>query len=132
MGPRVAGAGADHFPDMVWPYTPAQANVLRDHAVALGIPLQVGVYCGLLGPTYETPAEVRMLATLGADAVGMSTVPEVIVARAVGMRVAGISCITNLASGTSLQPLSPAQVPETTTLGPAQFASLFHTRVSAP
>ena len=82
------------------------------------------MYAGLLGPTYETLAEVRMLARLGADAVGMSTVPEVIVARALGMRVAGISCVTNLASGISPHPLSHAEVLETTTLVASRFEAL--------
>ena len=116
--------GDERFPDMSAPYDAGLANALRAHAVALGIPLQEGVYAGLLGPTYETPAEVRMLATLGADAVGMSTVPEVLVARAIGMRVAGISCITNLASGISLQPLSHAEVLETTTVVGERFENL--------
>ncbi len=116
--------GDERFPDMSAPYDEALAQQLRDHAIALGIPLQEGVYGGLLGPTYETPSEVRMLATLGADAVGMSTVPEVIVARAIGMRVAGISCITNLASGISPHPLSHAEVIETTTVVAARFESL--------
>ena len=116
--------GDERFPDMSTPYDEAFARQLRDHATALGIPLQEGVYGGLLGPTYETPAEVRMLATLGADAVGMSTVPEVIVARALGMRVAGISCITNLASGISPHPLSHAEVIETTTLVAERFEGL--------
>ena len=116
--------GDVRFPDMSAPYDPALADVLRDHATALGIPLQEGVYGGLLGPTYETPAEVRMLATLGADAVGMSTVPEVIVARAIGMRVTGISCVTNLASGISPHPLSHAEVLETTTRVAERFESL--------
>ena len=116
--------GDERFPDMSAPYDASSRDQLRGHAAALGIPLQEGVYGGLLGPTYETPAEVRMLATLGADAVGMSTVPEVIVARAIGMRVAGISCVTNLASGISPHPLSHAEVLETTTLVAAQFESL--------
>jgi purine-nucleoside phosphorylase len=68
------------------------------------------VYCGLLGPTYETPAEVRMLERLGADAVGMSTVPEVIMARAIGMRAVAISCITNKAAGLSHEKLSHQEV----------------------
>jgi purine-nucleoside phosphorylase len=116
--------GDERFPDMSAPYDGALAQQLREHAGALGIVLQEGVYGGLLGPTYETPAEVRMLATLGADAVGMSTVPEVIVARAIGMRVAGISCITNLAAGISTHPLSHAEVLETTRRVAARFETL--------
>jgi purine-nucleoside phosphorylase len=119
-----AEQGDERFPDMSAPYDDALCAQLRAHAIALGIALQEGVYGGLLGPTYETPAEVRMLATLGADAVGMSTVPEVIVARAIGMRVAGISCITNLASGISPNPLSHAEVLETTQHVGAQFEAL--------
>ena len=116
--------GDVRFPDMSEPYDTLLGNQLRAHASALGIPLQEGVYGGLLGPSYETPAEVRMLATLGADAVGMSTVPEVVVARAMGMRVAGISCITNLAAGISLHPLSHEDVLHTTTLVAEQFEAL--------
>jgi purine-nucleoside phosphorylase len=116
--------GDIRFPDMSAPYDEALAVQLRDHARTLGLPLREGVYAGLLGPTYETPAEVRMLATLGADAVGMSTVPEVIVARALGIRVAGISCITNLASGISPHPLSHAEVIETTALVASRFEAL--------
>lgn len=87
------------FPDMSAPYDPALGALLRRAAAAERIPLEEGVYAGLLGPSYETPAEVRMLERLGADAVGMSTVPEVLAARAMGMRVAGVSCITNPAAG---------------------------------
>jgi purine-nucleoside phosphorylase len=122
--------GDERFPDMSAPYDVDLARQLREHAAVLRIPLQEGVYGGLLGPTYETPAEVRMLATLGADAVGMSTVPEVIVARALGMRVAGISCITNLASGISPHPLSHAEVLETTALVAARFEELVERFVS--
>ena len=117
-------SGDERFPDMSAPYDTGLSDSLRDRASALGFPLQEGVYCGLLGPTYETPAEVRMLSTLGADAVGMSTVPEVLVARAIGMRVAGISCITNLAAGISPHALSHADVLETTTRVAEQFESL--------
>jgi purine-nucleoside phosphorylase len=117
-------AGDTRFPDMSEPYDRALAAVLRREATKLGFPLRDGVYCGLLGPTYETPAEVRMLAALGADAVGMSTVPEVIVARAIGMRVAGVSCITNFASGTTPNSLSHAEVLETTALVASRFESL--------
>jgi purine nucleoside phosphorylase I, inosine and guanosine-specific len=116
--------GDERFPDMSAAYDAGLAAQLLAHAAALEIPLQEGVYGALLGPTYETPAEVRMLATLGADVVGMSTVPEVIVARALGMRVAGISCVTNLASGISAHPLSHAEVLETTTLVASRFEAL--------
>lgn len=102
--------GEPRFPDMSQPYDRALATQLDATAQRLGIRLDVGVYCGLLGPTYETPAEVRMLEKLGADAVGMSTVPEVITARALGMRCAGVSLITNAAAGYTLQPLSHDEV----------------------
>jgi purine-nucleoside phosphorylase len=84
----------------------------RRVAADRGILLEEGVYAGLLGPNYETPAEVRMLAALGADAVGMSTVVEVITARARGIRCLGISTVTNAAAGISAQPLSHAEVME--------------------
>lgn len=116
--------GDIRFPDMSEPYDAELASQLRAHAGDLGIPLQEGVYGALLGPSYETPSEVRMLATLGADAVGMSTVPEVLVARAIGMKVAGISCVTNLASGISPHALSHAEVLETTTQVAARFEAL--------
>jgi purine-nucleoside phosphorylase len=82
----------------------------REAALAEGIPLEEGIYAGLLGPSYETPAEIRMLQRIGADAVGMSTVPEVIAARARGVRVMGISTITNLAAGISPHRLSHEEV----------------------
>jgi len=123
--------GDERFPDMSEPYDAALAELLRGQASSIGFPLREGVYCGLLGPTYETLAEVRMLATLGADAVGMSTVPEVIVARAVGMRVAGVSCITNHAAGIASHPLSHAEVLETTALVAARFEALVERFVGA-
>jgi purine-nucleoside phosphorylase len=131
--PLVGGLepGDVRFPDMSEPYDRALAAILRREATKLGIPLRDGVYCGLLGPTYETPAEVRMLATLGVDAVGMSTVPEVVVARAIGMRVAGVSCITNFASGTTPDRLSHEEVLETTALVAARFESLVERFVAA-
>jgi purine-nucleoside phosphorylase len=104
--------GDQRFPDMSAPYAPRLQRLLEAAAAEGGLALRSGVYAGLLGPTYETPAEVRMLATLGADAVGMSTVPETIVARAMGMEVAGVSCITNPAAGISGAPLNHAEVME--------------------
>jgi purine-nucleoside phosphorylase len=120
----LAGTGEAALLDMSAPYDAGLAARLDDAARDLGLPLEVGVYAALPGPTYETPAEVRMLAHLGADAVGMSTVPEVIVARALGMRVAGVSCITNLAAGLSPAKLSHAEVLETTAAVAARFQSL--------
>ncbi len=116
--------GDARFPDMSAPYDPAFGALLRESGLALGIPMVSGTYMGLLGPAYETPAEVRMIERLGADAVGMSTIPETIVARAIGMRVAGVSCITNLACGLSMHPLSHDEVLETTTRVAAQFKAL--------
>ena len=104
--------GEDRFPDMSAPYDPELLVLMRESALAVGVPVVEGVYCGLLGPTYETPAEVRMLELLGADAVGMSTVPEVLAARALGMRVAGVSCVTNVAAGYSGEKVSHEEVLE--------------------
>lgn len=105
--------GEERFPDMSDPYDAGFRRIAETTALELGIPLVQGVYAALLGPSYETPAEIRMLARLGADAVGMSTVPEVLVARALGVKVLGISCITNLAAGLGTQKLSHDEVMET-------------------
>ncbi len=106
------------------PYDPALLRRLRECALELGVATVEGVYVGLLGPTYETPAEVRMLELLGGDAVGMSTVPEVIVARALGMRVAGVSCITNVAAGYGNAPLSHQEVLDVTERVRERFGAL--------
>ena len=119
-----AQEGEVRFPDMTDAYNPGLRWLLRTTAESLGIKLREGVYAGLLGPSYETPSEVRMLRLLGADAVGMSTVPEVIVARALGMRVAGVSCITNAAAGVTGAALSHEEVLETTNQVSASFESL--------
>ncbi|MCC7000534.1 MAG: purine-nucleoside phosphorylase [Gemmatimonadaceae bacterium] len=110
IGP--AQKGEVRFPDMSAPWTPRLQTLLEDSAREVGVTLQRGVYAGLLGPTYETPAEVRMLERMGADAVGMSTVPEVIVAAALKMQVAGITCITNHAAGITAAPLDHSEVVE--------------------
>ncbi len=100
------------FPDMSEPYNREMSDVLRKTAQKLGILLREGVYCASHGPEYETPAEVRMFQKLGADAVGMSTVPEVIVANHMLMKVAGISCLSNKASGLSATKLTHDEVME--------------------
>jgi len=98
LGPNIEELGP-RFPGMTDAYDPDLASLARMVALEQGVELQEGVYAGLLGPAYETPAEVRMLRTLGADAVGMSTVLEVIAARHAGLRVLGLSLITNMAAG---------------------------------
>jgi purine-nucleoside phosphorylase len=104
--------GEERFPDMSDPYDPALRALARDVALRRKIPLAEGVYVGLLGPSYETPAEIRMLERLGADAVGMSTVLEVITARAAGIRCLGFSAITNPAAGVTPHKLHHLEVME--------------------
>lgn len=101
------------FPDMTKAYDPEMCEVAKSIAKAQGLTLREGVYMWLTGPTFETPAEIRMARILGADAVGMSTVPEVIVARHGGMRVLALSCMTNMAAGVLDQPLSHQEVLDT-------------------
>jgi len=107
-GPVVEGR--PRFVDLTRTYDPALTALLRRAAKSAGVRLHEGVYAAVGGPTYETSAEVRALARLGADAVGMSTVPEAIVARQCAVRVAAVACITNRAAGRSKQPLSHAEV----------------------
>lgn len=123
VGPNVDRQGP-RFLDMTTAFDPDLIETADEVASALGFGLKRGVYAGLLGPAYETPAEVRMLRTLGADAVGMSTVLEVLAARHMGLRVLGISCISNLAAGISKEPLSHQEVQETAGRVGARFASL--------
>lgn len=111
VGPAFPGEA--RFPDMTAAYDPGLRAVARAVAAERGLAVEEGVYAWLLGPSYETPAEIRMLAGLGADAVGMSTVPEVIAARARGLRCLGISTITNAAAGVTGATLSHAEVMET-------------------
>ncbi len=110
-GPAVPGL--PRFVDMTQTYDPGLAKLIHKAARACGIRLKEGIYLAVSGPSYETPAEIRAFARLGADAVGMSTVPEAIVARQCGLRVAGLSCITNLAAGRGGTALSHAEVLET-------------------
>lgn len=116
LGPR--------FPDMSATYSPELLELARGVAKGQGLSMREGVYAGLNGPTYETPAEIRMLRTLGADAVGMSTVYEAIAAAHGGARVLGISCITNLAAGMSTESLSHDEVKETAALVEKPFGDL--------
>jgi purine-nucleoside phosphorylase len=98
------------FPDMSSVYSPELQELAIEEARAVGVELRRGVYCALSGPSYETPAEIHLLRNLGADAVGMSTVPEAIVARHMGLEVLGISCITNMAAGISDEPINHEEV----------------------
>lgn len=108
IGPNVPGRA--RFPDMSQAYDPMLLSHARATAQAEGIVLEEGVYAGLVGPSYETPAEIRMLRTLGADAVGMSTVLEVLALRHAEVRVGAVSVVTNLAAGLSARPLDHAEV----------------------
>lgn len=116
VGPR--------FPDMTKAYDVGLRSALRDVAREAGIALREGVYAAVLGPQYETPAEIRMLRGLGADAVGMSTVSEVIALRHMGVRVGGLSCITNLAAGVGGRPLDHREVEATARSRDAELTKL--------
>jgi purine-nucleoside phosphorylase len=112
------------FPDMSEVYSSRLRGIATDAARAIGLPIEHGVYIAVTGPSYETPAEIRAFRTLGADAVGMSTVPEAIAARHMGMEVLGISCISNMAAGMLPQPLTEEEVIETTGRVRGQFIAL--------
>jgi purine-nucleoside phosphorylase len=116
LGPR--------YPDMSEAYDPAVRSALHAAADKVGVPLKDGVYAAISGPSYETPAEIRMLRALGAHAVGMSTVPEVIVANQMGMAVGGVSCISNKAAGISKHRLSHREVMEETAQASERFIRL--------
>lgn len=105
LGPR--------FPDMTNVYDDQLTGIIAAEMESMGLGVKKGVYAGLTGPSYETPSEVKMLGVLGADAVGMSTVPEAIAVRHMGVKVAGISCVCNLAAGISKNPLSHKEVTDT-------------------
>lgn len=123
MGPNDDKLGV-RFPDMSQAYAKELIEKAERVASEFEINVRKGVYAALTGPTYETPAEIKMFRTLGADAVGMSTVPEVIAANHSGIKVLGISCITNMASGILPQPLSHHEVIETTNLVQSKFLTL--------
>ena len=112
------------FPDLTSVYARRLQDIVINEANAIGLDMRRGIYAALSGPSYETPAEIHMVRTLGADAVGMSTVPEAIVARHMNMEVIGISCITNLAAGVSNRPVDHSQVIATGERVRAEFTEL--------
>lgn len=123
VGPNLEELGPRFF-DMTRAYHPPYQELARQAARTQGTTLREGVYAGLLGPSYETPAEIRMLRTLGADAVGMSTVPEVIAANHASLRVVGISCLTNMAAGVLDRPLDHQEVMRTAEAAREAFVGL--------
>jgi purine-nucleoside phosphorylase len=123
MGPNDERFGI-RFPDMSQAYAPEYRAIAQREAKRIGISLHEGIYAALRGPSFETPAEIRFLKTVGADLVGMSTVLEVIAARHMDIRVLGISCVTNMAAGILDQPLTHAEVMETGERVKGQFIAL--------
>ena len=123
QGPNIAELGP-RFPDMTEPYDMELVKLLQSVAGHHHVSLRSGVYCSVLGPSYETPAEIRMLRTIGADMVGMSTVPEVIAANHLGLKVAGVACITNYAAGIKQEKLSHADVKKVAEKAMVGFATI--------
>jgi purine-nucleoside phosphorylase len=123
VGPNIAELGP-RFPDMTNAYDPELNELISAVAKNHHVEIKSGVYCSVLGPTYETPAEIRMLKILGADMVGMSTVPEVIAANHLGLKVAGVACITNYAAGIKPEKLSHADVKKVAEKAMVGFATI--------
>lgn len=123
IGPNISEFGP-RFPDMTQAYDLELIDLIQSSAKALDFEIKGGVYCALLGPTYETPAEINMLKILGGDLVGMSTVPESIAANHLGMRVAGISCVTNLAAGIGHEKLKHEDVKDVARIAMNKFSNL--------
>ncbi len=130
LNPLVGERGDERFVDMTNAYDPALAATVTSVADACGVAVHSGVYAWFLGPSFETPAEIRMARRLGADAVGMSTVPETILARYLGLRVVGASIITNLGAGLGAQPLSHAQTQAVASIGGARLATILQRAVA--
>lgn len=129
VGPNIEELGV-RFPDMSCVYDKELRSVIKNSARELSIKVEEGIYIQTSGPNYETPAEIRAYALLGADAVGMSTACEAMAARHMGLRICGISCITNMAAGISDAPLSHAEVKETAYRVAKEFASLVKCSIS--
>ncbi|MGB6198776.1 MAG: purine-nucleoside phosphorylase [Candidatus Acidiferrales bacterium] len=123
IGPNESRFGV-RFPDMSRVYEPAYRKIALEEAARLGLDQFEGVYAAMTGPSYETPAEIRALRTLGADLVGMSTAPEAIAAKHLGIRVLGISCVTNMAAGILDRPITAEEVIETGERVKHQFVAL--------
>lgn len=119
------------FPDMSHVYDPKLGEIIKNTAKECEIPLHEGVYVQLTGPSFESPAEIRMLRTLGIDAVGMSTVVEAIAANHMGMRICGISCVANLAAGMTMQPLTHEEVQEAADKAAPLFRRLITESIAA-
>ncbi|MBQ6888516.1 MAG: purine-nucleoside phosphorylase [Lachnospiraceae bacterium] len=118
------------FPDMSEVYDKDLAQIIRNSAIEAEVPLQEGVYLQLTGPSFESPAEIRMIRTLGADAVGMSTVVEAIAANHCGMKICGISCVCNMAAGMTENPLTHVEVQEAADKAAPMFKKLMTTAVT--
>lgn len=121
MGPR--------FPDMTYAYNPELSDILKSVSKSLGHEIHQGIYAGVLGPTYETPAEINMMRILGADMVGMSTIPECIAANHLGLKVCGISCITNMAAGILNKKLSHDHIKEEALKAMKHFMALLNNSI---
>ena len=128
-GPNIAELGP-RFPDMSQPYDLEMVELMQKVAKNNHVVMKTGVYCSVLGPSYETPAEIRMLRTIGADMVGMSTVPEVIAANHLGLKVVGVACITNYAAGIKKEKLSHADVKKVAEKAMVGFATILSETIS--
>lgn len=122
--------GDTRFPDLTYGYHPGLRQTLKESARSLGIPLADGVYAAMMGPAYETPAEIRMLRTMGCDVVGMSTVPEILAAAQVGLPAAAVAVVSNRAAGLASSPLTHAEVMDIAGRAASQLADLFEVAVA--
>jgi len=122
--------GGTRFPDLTFAHHPALRERLKEASREVGVPLMEGVYAAMMGPAYETPAEIRMLRTVGADVVGMSTVPEILAAAQVGMPAAAIAVVSNRAAGLSTSPLTHDEVTDIAGRAAKGLAQIFEVAVA--